>query len=160
MNTEPSSELLVAAQGSPMNELPVPVVASISWRATGLVFAIPVLLVYTTGVEIMILFRARDENPASHPQSVSREFSNMRDWQKRLTKLRVNGAPVDVLGGQFFESGFNVRAWSAYSVHQANQPGNEMLFELDWPEFETASYTLPDVRREAMNTETLWPDNG
>ena len=84
----------------------------------------------------------------------------MRDWQKRLTKLRVNGAPVVVLGGQFFESGFNVRAWSAYSEHQTNQPVDDMRFELDWPEFETASYTLPDVRREAANTETLWPDNG
>jgi hypothetical protein len=158
MNEEPRHGLIVSGQVIPMNELPVPISASIAWRANGLVFAIPVLLFYTTGVEITILVRIRDRSTNDEPSSVSREFGNVHDLQKRIARLKLNGAPVDLRGGQFFETGCNVSAWSAYSTHHDNPSSDDMRFDLDWPEFENASYTLTGLRREAMEAEILWPD--
>ena len=156
MNEGPNHRLIISGHIVPTNELPVPFPASIIWRTTGLVFAIPVLLFYTTGIEMMIRLRVRDKDLMDEPRSASRDFGNMRDWQKRITRLRVDGAPVDLLGGEFFESGCNVSAWSAYNAQQVNLTGG-MRFDLDWPEFENASHVLTDVHREAMGSEILWP---
>lgn len=158
MNEDPNRRVIISGHIVPTNELPVPVPASITWRATGLVFAIPVLLFYSTGVEMMILLRVKDTDASGEPRSVSRDFGNVRNWRKRVARLRVNGGQVDLLGGEFFESGCNASAWSAYSAQQADLLSGGMRFDLDWPEFENASHVLTDVRREAMDSEILWPD--
>lgn len=158
MNKRSSSRSITSGAVVPRNELPVPVPASISWRAAGLVLAIPVLLCYSTGIEIMILLRVRDTGAEGDPRSVAEDFNSVRAWRKRIATLKVNGASVDILGGEFFESGFNVTAWSPHAIQKAGSLGDEIIFDLDWPEFDSASRVLTGVRRETIDPEILWLD--
>jgi hypothetical protein len=75
----------------------------------------------------------------------------MRDWRARLARLKVNGAGVDVHILRLHERGFTARAWSPFAGHQIDRPENAIRFELGWPEFIDAAYTVPYVTGGSEN---------
>jgi len=149
-------QVVNAVHGPPMNELPVPVVAAVAWRSAGVVLAIPALFVYTSGVEMTILYRTKDKKPSLTSDRAAGELASMRGWYKRLNGLKINGIPIELLGAQFYDLGFNARAWSAFITHEIGQAKDAISFELDWPEFEHRIHTLRGVRQQSRESEILW----
>lgn len=136
---------LSGPSGPPERETPDQVSVGIAWRGSSSVLSIPEMFAYSSGIEIAVLYRTEDERPPSTPETVDETFRAMRDWRARLARLKVNGAGVDVQALRLDERGFSARAWSPFAAHQIDRPENAIRFELDWPEFREAAYTVPYV---------------
>lgn len=134
-----------APSGPPERETPDQVTVGIAWRNSSSVLSIPEMFAYSSGIEIAVLYRTEDERPPPTPETVGNTFREMRDWRARLARLKVNGAGVDVHTLRLHERGFTARAWSPFAAHQIDRPENAIRFELDWPEFIDAAYTVPYV---------------
>lgn len=142
-----------------MNELPVPLVATIAWHGPGVVLAIPAVFIYTTGVEMNVFYRTKDKKPKLLDNRADRaagELASMRAWNKKLNGLKISGTPVVLLGAQFYDLGFNARAWSAFTANEVSHSKDVITFELDWPEFEHRVYTLRSVGQQSQEPEILW----
>src|SRR5260221_10664621 len=81
-----------------------------SWSGVGVVFAIPALLLYSTGFELLIMFRSlrqqvvttEDLSEAEARQRYAHKaVQHTRDTTERLHGLKVNGRSVTQLGEQF-----------------------------------------------------------
>lgn len=143
-----SHDGFTSAPDPPVNEVPAQMSTRIAWRNPGASLSIPEVFLYTTGIEIALLYRTKDVEPAVTPETVTAGFQSMRTWRKRLGQLKVNGAATDVRTLQLHERGFTARAWSAFVSHQVDRPENAIRFELNWPEFESAVYTMPYASRD------------
>ena len=49
--------------GPPENEIPVALGLNLVWRGEGTVMAVPSTLIYTTGTELLVIFRAEEPQP-------------------------------------------------------------------------------------------------
>jgi hypothetical protein len=141
--------IIHAKHEPPANELPVVLATpDVMWRGDGIVVAIPSLLVYTTGAELVILCRTR--------QAHRRDFEYSRASVKGLQSLKANGIPVELLGGEHKEHGFTYRAWIPFSPDGAGIPDGDITFELGWPEAEHTRHRVPGVREIAGRAVILW----
>jgi hypothetical protein len=59
MDREGIRQIVQEDYGPPENELPVVLPSDIAWSGAGVVLAIPALLLYSTGVELLIIYRTR-----------------------------------------------------------------------------------------------------
>jgi hypothetical protein len=134
----------------PENELPaVLATPDLDWRGDGIVLAIPALMIYTTGVYLLILYRTR--------RTQNRDIEHARATADRLRGLKANGRPVTLLGGEHRDYGFTYRAWVPFSPDEPDaRPGDGLLFELEWPEVHRSACRVAGVRREAAKAATLW----
>lgn len=133
----------------PFNELPAvletPQLASFGEE---IVLAVPALLVYTTGAELLIMCRSRKER--------NRGMNDVSDTAAVLDRsIRVNGVAVELLGGQHYEYGFTYRAWTLFRPDE----GSDLIFSFSWPEVPTATARIEaDQLADAVRrVVTLWP---
>lgn len=143
----------------PENEIPVVLVPGISWRGAGVMLTIPVLLLYSTGFELLIMYRCRQTQDVEGDNLTRADYASatmlhLRDISEKLNGLKVNGRPVTQLGEQFHDHGFNGRAW----VPAADMVDGDQVVTLDWPGFEAARHriartAIADALREVT---ALW----
>ena len=136
--------------GPPENELPVVLATpEVTWRGDGLVVAIPSLLVYATGFELLIICRAREIQ--------LKTVEHVRATTERLRGLKANGRKIGMLGGQYYDHGFIYRAWFTFAANEQDFiPTGDVTFELEWPEVEHAEYRVVGVREAASRAVILW----
>jgi hypothetical protein len=132
----------------PLNELPVTLPTEFVWHGPGAVVAIPALMIYTTGVEMYVLYRAKGRQQTG--------IESARVWRRKLGKLSADGAPIDVLGVQYSGFGFTAHAWSPFASHWHESPIGDIEFRLDWPGFEPVIHSARGVRAAASRVRILW----
>jgi hypothetical protein len=145
-----SRRVIHAHYGPPENELPVVLATpDVIWRGEEIVLAVPSLLVYTTGVELLIMCRAG--------QSQLRTIEHVRATAERLRDLKANGGQVGLLGGEYYDHGFTYRAWFTFAANGRDFiPAGDLTFVLEWPEVERAEHRVPGVRDAAGRAVLLW----
>jgi hypothetical protein len=136
----------------PLNELPVPVTAKLVWRSEGVALAIPSLLVYTTGIEMYILYRTH----TMQATGVEATVKASRAWRQKLVGLTINGVPVEVLGTQYFDFGSTTHVWSSFEPHRGKVADEDLSFKLDWPEFADNVRVVRGVYSEIAKVTILW----
>jgi hypothetical protein len=108
--------------------------------------AVPSLLVYTTGIELLILHRAKDRQ--------SQGIERVRAVDDALRGLTANGRPVDLLGGEYLDYGFTQRAWVPF--REGDVEGG-VTFTLEWPGIEPAGHRIDGLREAVSRVIVLWP---
>jgi hypothetical protein len=137
-------QIIEALHEPPVNELPVVLATpDMIWRGDGIVVAIPSLLIYTTGAELLILSRTR------HTQM--RDIKYAQATGEALQGLRANGIPVELLGGEHHDHGFTYRAWIPFLAERG-----DITFDLEWPGVERATRRVPGIREAAAKAVLLW----
>jgi hypothetical protein len=134
----------------PENELPsVMATPELTWRGDGIVLAIPALMIYTTGIYLLVLYRT------AHTQAKTIEHA--RTAADKLRELRANGRPVTLLGGEHRDYGFTYRAWIPFSSdNSAAVASDAVTFELGWPDVDQMSHLIQRFREESARAITLW----
>jgi hypothetical protein len=132
----------------PPNELLAVLAPALSWRGDEIIMAIPALLVYTTGVDLLLICRTRAQQV--------RDRENVRATRAALRGLTANGRPADLLHGSYHEHGFSYRAWVPFEPGQRSDPGGDITFELDWPGLEPARHRVTGIREAAARAVVLW----
>jgi hypothetical protein len=142
-----SQQLVVnAPHRPPENEVPVVITSGILWRSEGAVMAVPSLLVYTTGIELLIMYRVKG--------SQTWDVEHVRATSDTLRGLTANGRPVELLGGQYLDHGFTYRAW----IRSRERDLEEGIdFSLEWPGFEPTAHRIDDLRETTSQVIILWP---
>jgi hypothetical protein len=152
-SSERYGRIFHAKDEPPGNELPVVLATpGVTWRGDGIVFAIPSLLAYTTGAELLIMYRTRHRQP--------RDIEHARATGEALQNLKANGIPVTLLGGQHYDLGFTYRAWAPFAWDGRDLiPGGDLTLELGWPEVQPAEHRVPGIRETSGRAVILWqPD--
>jgi len=143
MEAERFKRVVRAAHEPPENELPVVLVPGISWSGAGVFFVIPALHLYSTGFELLILYRSQWPQAAtgddlSAADRASASLLHVREIGEKLNGLKVNGRPVEQLGEQFHDHGFDGRAW----VPASALVDSDQIVTLDWPGIENAEHRI------------------
>ena len=147
--TDSSQQRVVPPQyGPPKNEIPAVLGAGVVWHGEGTGLAVPSLLVYSAGAELLILYLTK----APQPQATER----VRATDDALRGLKVNGRSVDLLGGEYHAYGFSQRAWVAF--HEGDLQG--LTFTLDWPGIEPARHRVDGLQEAVSQVTVLWPSDG
>jgi len=148
MERESRRRFVRVTQGPPENELPAVVAAGISWSGAGVVFAVPALLVYSTGFELLIMFRSEWKqvetgedlsDPLGRRWHAHEAMLHMRDIGEKLHGLRVNGRSVTQLGQHFNDHGFDGRGW----VSAGTLAVGDQVLTLDWAGIESDGRVVP-----------------
>jgi hypothetical protein len=150
-----------SAHGPPGNELPAALATrDLVCRADDIALAIPSLLVYSLGIELLILGRYREAqtvDPSEDRQAAANRLTeSTRERADQLPRLvTVNGRPVELLGGQSDRHGFSYRAWAA------GLAGTNFVVSLSWPGAPTTTHTvleaeIADAVRRVLATR-WWP---
>lgn len=134
MEREGIKRIVRVEHAPPENELPVVLPSDITWSGAGVVFAIPALLLYTTGVELLIIYQTQQPPVVTGDDRSSGDASAAtlyaRDIIEKLQGLKVNGRPVTSLGGDFNDRGrYDGREWVPARV----LVNGDQVFTLDWP---------------------------
>jgi hypothetical protein len=133
-----SVRLSAARHESPRNEIPAVVpTPALTWRGDGIVIAIPSLQVYSTGTEFVITGRFAGKQP--------RTTEHAAETGSQLDRIRVNGAAVSMLGGEYEDFGFTYVAWMQ---HQPDR--GELVFRLDWPGLSAERAISAELIRDAV----------
>jgi hypothetical protein len=147
MSSENTGLIVSPGSGPPGSELPsVLATPALTSHGDGIVIAVPSLQVYSTGIELLVLGRARHGLGDVVPHKVLR------------SGLRVSGRPVGLLGGENTRASFTHRAWHMF---RPGEPGHgDLILTLDWPGIEAAEHVIPaaDLSAAAQRVTTLWPD--
>jgi len=147
MERETISRIVHVQHAPPENELPVVLAPGISWSGVGVIFAIPALLLYSTGFELLIMFRSLRQQVATTEDLSDAEARQRyahaatlraRDITEKLNGLKVNGRSVTQLGEQLNDHGFNGRAW----VPAGALVDGDQVFTLDWPGIENVEQRI------------------
>ncbi|HMH90979.1 MAG TPA: GrpB family protein [Streptosporangiaceae bacterium] len=146
--TERIGSFFPAQHEPPPNELPAVLAPALTWPGDEIIMAIPSLLVYTTGVDLLLIYRTRAEQP--------RDTENARATAAALRGLTANGRPVELQHGRHDEHGFTYRAWVPFEHSQRADPSGDITFELDWPGIEPARHRVTGIREAAAQAVVLW----
>lgn len=149
------------AHEPPVNEIPaVLATPELASQTDQIAMAIPSLLVYSTGIELLIICRYREGRTApsagDRQDIAHRATEQARQTADQLPRLiTVNAKPVEMLGGQSDKHGFTYRAWARFRPEHA---GTDLVIGLSWPEIPAATVTvgaaqLADAVRRVV---TLW----
>lgn len=142
-----SQRLVVKApHRPPENEVPTVIASGIFWRSEGAVIAVPSLLVYTTGIELLIMYRVKDLQASG--------VEHVRATRDALRGLAANGRPVELLGGHYLDHGFTYGAW--IRLHDGDLEAG-INFSLEWPGFEPNAYRIDGLRETTGRVIILWP---
>lgn len=154
---------LVAAHEPPVNELPAVIATpDLVSRGDRTAMAIPSLLVYSTGIELLIICRYRDGPPPStedRQEAARQATERARYTADQLPRLiTVNMKAVEMLGGLHDRYGFTYRAWARFRPEQA---GANLVFGLSWPGVPAATVSVNAARlADAIRRVViLWPRN-
>lgn len=129
----------------PGNEVPAAVSVGVVWRKDGAVVAVPSLLLYTTGAELLIMGRYRDPQPRT-------DESYTNSVRVTLRSLTVNGRPVTLLHGDYSDHGFTYRAWTPLD-------GADVLtIALDRPGAGPAEHRVTGLQQAASRVTVLWQE--
>ena len=158
------SQMLVRPEHqSPVNEIPaVLATPELVSRADQIAVAIPALLVYSTGIELLIICRYQEGRTApggADPQEVARRATEQaRQTADQVPRLiTVNTRPVEMLGGHSDAvHGWTYRAWSRFEPRAA---GADLLVGLSWPGVPSATISVgaPRLADAVRRVVTLWP---
>jgi hypothetical protein len=156
--------LIRPAHEPPFSELPaVLATPDLVGRADHIALAIPSLLVYSTGIELLVLCRYREGRTVDRtedPQQVAnRGIESARELADQLPRLiSVNTNPVELLGGRSDQHGFTYRAWAPFWTEDA---GTDVVISLSWPGVPTATRTIEaaEVAAAMQRVVALWPQN-
>jgi hypothetical protein len=130
---------------APENELPTALpTPELTWAVPGGVLAIPVLLVYSAGFELLIMYRSREPQP--------RDLGVVQQAAEQLRGLRVNGHAVELHSGDHGGRGFTYLAW--YQLRPGEPASAE--FGLDWPGTEHRMHLVPLIQEAAAQATPLW----
>jgi hypothetical protein len=146
--TERIRSFFPAQHEPPPNELPAVLAPALTWRGDEIIMAIPSLLVYTTGVELLLICRTR--------AAQVRNTESVRATRAALRGLIANGRPVELQQGSGHEHGFTYQAWVAFEHSQQADPSGDITFELDWPGIEPARHRVTGIREAAAGAVVLW----
>lgn len=127
----------------PGNEVPAVIPAGVIWREDGTVIAVPSLLLYTTGAELLIMGRYRDLQPWT-----DEVYTN--NVRVRLRGLTVNGHPVTLLHGDYRDHGFTYRAWTPLDG------ADSLTIALNWPGTGPAEHRVAGLQEAASRITALW----
>jgi hypothetical protein len=155
--------LIRPAHQPPVNEIPA-VLATLEFasRADQIALAIPSLLVYSTGTELLILCRYRKPRSVSiedRQETARRMTERTREIADQLPRLiTVNTKPVEMLGGLHDQYGFTYRAWAKFRPEAA---GADLVLSLSWPGLPTATRTVEaaELAVAMQHVVTLWSQN-
>jgi hypothetical protein len=130
----------------PEDEVPVALAPDIRWSGDGIALAVPSLLLYSTGFELLILVRSRDKEP--------RDFEQVDRIEERLRGLRINGRAVTLTGGEFLDHGSTWRAW----VPASALVDGDQVVTLDWPGIEASERRIAreTIVQALPNVTALW----
>jgi GrpB-like predicted nucleotidyltransferase (UPF0157 family) len=132
----------------PPNELPAVLAPALTWPGDEIIMAIPALLVYTTGVELLLIYSTRAAQP--------RDTEHARATGAALRGLTANGRPVGLHHGSYREHGFTYQAWVPFEHSRRADPSGDLTFELDWPGIEPARHRVTGIREAAARAVVLW----
>jgi len=143
----------------PDNEVPIVLAAEIAWHGTGVVFAIPALLLYSTGFVLLIVYRSRWPQVVTGDDLTRSDIAranmlHVRDIGEKLNGLKVNGWLVTQLGGDFNDHGYTGRAWVPAGV----LVNGDQILSLDWPGIEQAEQriTRASIADAMGRVKVLW----
>jgi GrpB-like predicted nucleotidyltransferase (UPF0157 family) len=146
--TERMRSYFAAQHEPPPNELPAVLAPALTWQGDEVIMAIPSLLVYSTGAELLLIYRARAEQ--------AWDTENVRAARAALRGLTANGRPVEPQHGSYREHGFTYQAWVPFEHSQRADPSGDITFELDWPGIEPARHRVTGIREAAARAVVLW----
>lgn len=97
------------------------------WRGISAVVAVPVLMVFTTGVELLLL--GRGDSLAMNDHATYKAFIDGLGGRPIAggVEFGVNGQPISTLGGQARKHTFRQRGWIAGT-------DRDLVFSLRWPD--------------------------
>jgi hypothetical protein len=121
---------------------------SLTCRGDGIILAIPALLVYTTGADLLLIYRGRAEQVW--------DTESVRATRAALRGLTANGRPVALQHGGYHGHGFSYQAWVPLEPGQRADPGGDATVELDWPGIEPAGHRVTGIREAAARAVVLW----
>jgi hypothetical protein len=145
----------------PANEIPaVLATADLASRADHIALAIPSLLVYSTGFELL-LCRYREgrtvDRSEDRQEAANRYLESFRESVDQLPqRITVNANPVEMLGGQGDSYGFTYQAWARFRPEAA---GAALVFSLSWPGVPTTTSTIDaaQIADAVGRVISLWP---
>ena len=146
----------------PVNEIPaVLATPDLASRADHIALAIPSLLVYSTGVELLILCRYREgrtvDRTEDRQEAANRHLESLRENVDQMPRrITVNRNPVEMLGGQGDSYGFTQSAWARFRPEAA---GAALVVSLSWPGVPTITSTIDaaQITDAVRRVITLWP---
>ena len=134
----------------PEGEDPVRVRTEIRWRSATATVAIPEVFFYSTGICFGVDYQTaemppppRRETQEDRRREADEATERMRARLRLTSRIRVNGAPVDVIRAESSDRGFTVWIWCAFPAHSDGQPANAALIQLNSPDFPGADATVP-----------------
>lgn len=133
------------SEGPPDNEIPVALAPGAAWGGESAVYAVPSLLVYTTGAELLVMYRTRD----AQPRTIEHARASFP-----LHGLTVNGRPVDPLSGSFGDHGWTYRAWLQF---REGDFGTGLILNLEWPGIPHAEHCVDGVREAVQRVAIIQP---
>lgn len=129
---------------------PVRVRTEIRWRNATATVAIPEVCFYSTGIYFAVDYQTaevppppRGETQEDRRREADKATERMRARLRLTSRIRVNGAPVDVIRAESLDRGFTVWIWSAFPAHPEGRPASAALIQLNSPEFPDADATVP-----------------
>jgi hypothetical protein len=146
-----NSQLIVhpGHYGRPENEVPFALATpDMMWHGDGTLIAVPSLLVYSTGVELLILGFSQ--------RAWAGPMQDGLATAQALHGLTVSGRQIDLLGGHNTAHGFHHPAWRPFLPDLG---GRDLVFALHWPDVEAAEHRVPavSVADAISRVRTLWP---
>jgi hypothetical protein len=130
----------------PENEVPVAVATpNVQWRAEGTVMAVPSVLVYTSGIWLLVLFRTAAKQ-SRVPEEVAAQSN-------ALHGLTANGRPVELLAGEHNDHGFTYSAWVEF-IEDNLRTG--IKFNLEWPGIQSGERRVSELMDARNQVITLW----
>jgi hypothetical protein len=130
----------------PENEVPVAIATPhVLWRTEGTVMAVPSVLIYTTGVWLLALFRT--------PEKQSRTPEQVAALSNALRGLTVNGRAVELLGGEHGDHGFTYSAWVQFPEGSFR---TGIAFNLEWPGIQPEEHHVNGLVEARSKVTILW----
>jgi hypothetical protein len=142
---ERHGQIFARQHKAPENESPTALpTPELRWPVPGGVLIVPVLLVYSIGFELIIMYRS--------PQRQTYGLDTGLHADEQLKGLRVNGHAIELQSGRYDDYGFTYEAW--YQLRPDESAKTEI--GLDWPETERRVYSIPHIQEAARQAIQLW----
>lgn len=129
----------------PGNELPAIVPApDVIWRGDGTVLAVPLIAVYTSGIELHVLYRTS--------VTYSEVTAQARRDSEILKGITVNGRNLTLLHGSYYSYGFNYRVWQPFM----GPVPDSLALALEWPGTSGGLRSVSGIHGAADRIAVLW----
>jgi hypothetical protein len=118
------------------------------WRGENAVMAVPSLLIYTTGIQLLTMHRIRHREASG--------IDHVAATSEALRGLTADGRPVELLGGRHTSHGFTYSAWVRFYGENLS---SGVTFNLKWPGMEPAAHRVGGLTEAHGRVTVLWSES-